>query len=718
MDYKLGLCYLRKPEVHKGLTVLARLAKDCEEARYKCLLARVHNSLADAHESLSEYSKSIDHCRQSLEISTQAEDTSGQARGFIQMAILYQDIGDRNKSLNYLQRSFDLANAKGLDPAQTWVIYDVAADVFTSMSLHNAALGYQREAMRIALEMGIPLNLSRCYSHLGLIYGKLNNFEEAMKNARAAFEIGEQRSDESVGKDMMASAALRLGHLYRQAGSCAEARVFYDKNLELYAELDVQAESYEAHKGKLYCYLAQGENASAERELQITLGLIEQYRSKIIEDSNRNEFFDNEQDVYDLAIDFAYQKRGDPIAAFDYAEASRARSLLDLDNPASEVVVQADGRDLRLPLVTRPLTLVEIQRRMPERAQILQYAVLAGRIMIWVVSKGDIAAVSEEIDAGHIAQEVESYREALLQPADSENNGLRHAKELFDRLIKPVVSRLNNQKLICIIPDKILNYVPFEALVSSVSGNYLVQDYVLQTCPSSTIFVKCSETARAKSGKKRERLLSVGAPRFDGSIFPSLDGLLSAATEAKTISNLYQPALTLTGVDARESWVKSEMPNAEVIHIATHYVADGEFPLLSKLLLAKEPPEATENQGSDGLLQGYEIYGMRLPRARLVILSACQTGIERSYRGEGAIGIARSFMKAGAPLVLASLWPVETIATSELMIEFHKNRKLAGHSTAKALQRAQLHMLNHPDQRFRHPYYWAGFVLIGGFTSF
>lgn len=718
LDYRMALCYLRKPDVEKGLSILRRLAQICEDAKYKCLLARVYNALADAHDSLSEYSKAIDYCNQSLEISKQIEDTSGQARGSIQMAILYQNIGDHRKSLNYVQRSFDLAKAKALDATQIWVIYDVAAEVFTSMNLYHAALGYQREAMIVAREMGIPLNLSRCYSHLGLIYGRLNNPEEAIKNVQAAFEIGEGLSDESVGKDMMASAALRLGHLYRRIGDFARANSLYDKNLELYDELRVQAESYEAHKGKLYCYLAQGEDASAEIELQITLHLIEEYRSKIIEDSNRNEFFDNEQDVYDLAIDFAYSKKADPVAAFDYSEASRARSLLDLDNPASEVIIQRDGPNLRLPFVSQPLKLAEIQKRLPNQVQIVQYAVLTSKIIIWVVSKEKIATVSVEMDANQIVERVDAYRQAILRPSDPEDNSLLYAKRLFDDLIKPVASSLDKKKHICIVPDKTLNYVPFAALVSSASGNYLAQDYTLETCPSSTIFIRCSDVARAKNGIKAERVLSVGAPRFDASIFPSLQGLPSSGTEAKEIASLYQRALALTGEDARERQVKSEMARSDVIHLASHYVTDETSPLLSELLLAREEPVEAESRKSDGLLQAYEIYGMKLLRARLVVLSACQTGIERSYRGEGAIGIARSFIKAGAPLVVASLWPVETDATSELMIEFHKRRRLGGLSTAEALRSAQLVMLNHPDRRFREPYYWAAFVLIGGYASF
>ena len=107
---------------------------------------------------------------------------------------------------------------------------------------------------------------------------------------------------------------------------------------------------------------------------------------------------------------------------------------------------------------------------------------------------------------------------------------------------------------------------------------------------------------------------------------------------------------------------------------------------------------------------------MTLRRTRLVVLSACGTGVERYYRGEGAIGIARPFIKSGAPLVIASLWRVESEQTAQLMIAFHKHRKTGGLSTAQALRQAQLDMLNSPEPELRNPYAWAAFVPIGGFA--
>jgi CHAT domain-containing protein len=102
---------------------------------------------------------------------------------------------------------------------------------------------------------------------------------------------------------------------------------------------------------------------------------------------------------------------------------------------------------------------------------------------------------------------------------------------------------------------------------------------------------------------------------------------------------------------------------------------------------------------------------------RLVVLSACQTAIEQQYSGEGAVSVARPFMAAGVPLVVATLWPVDSSSSERLMTSFHRHRTEAK-STAGALQQAQVEMLNDSNQRLQHPYYWAAFTAIGRYAKF
>jgi CHAT domain-containing protein len=204
----------------------------------------------------------------------------------------------------------------------------------------------------------------------------------------------------------------------------------------------------------------------------------------------------------------------------------------------------------------------------------------------------------------------------------------------------------------------------------------------------------------------------MGNPNFSNKTFPDLPQLPSAEREAKEVASFYQ-TLPLVGRAAREDRVKAGMRNADVIHLASHFVTDPRSPMLSKLLLANQ-----NDVTSDGLLEVSEIYEMKLTRARLAVLSACQTGVEKTYEGEGAMSIARSFIAAGVPVVVATLWPVESESTSELMIKFHRYRRFQGLSTVAALRKAQLEMISSPDQTRNTPGAWASFVVVGGYAEF
>jgi CHAT domain-containing protein len=361
------------------------------------------------------------------------------------------------------------------------------------------------------------------------------------------------------------------------------------------------------------------------------------------------------------------------------------------------------------------MSLAEIQGRMPEHAQILQYAVLNDKILGWVISKTEFSVVEKIIAQEVLSEKVRNYVRLVSSNGESDEDEIRQrSEELFDVLIQPSQRFLQNGKSLYVIPDKALNHLPFAALVARESGRFLLQDYVIAIAPSSNLLVACSEIASARERTTVESLLSVGNPRFDRRAFPSLPDLPSAGREAEKITAYYSPMTTslLTGDDAREDRVKREMTKSDVIHFALHAVVDEQSPMRSKLLLTEERRRAGA-QGADGILQAQEVYSLRLDRPRIVVLSACQTGVERYYGGEGMINMARPFIANGVPLVIVSLWPVEdSEPLVELMVSFHRHRKRGDLSSVEALRHAQLEMLQRP------PSSWAAFVAIGGATRF
>ena len=167
--------------------------------------------------------------------------------------------------------------------------------------------------------------------------------------------------------------------------------------------------------------------------------------------------------------------------------------------------------------------------------------------------------------------------------------------------------------------------------------------------------------------------------------------------------------------------MKTEISNYRVLHFATHGILDRANPIYSHLVLSQG-----EGTDEDGLLEAWEIMKMEL-NADLAVLSACETARGRVGDGEGVIGLSWAFFVAGCPTTVVSQWQVDSASTTELMIQFHKNLLSGAASVpnadqnstlgrpsarkAEALRQAMLTLLR--DNRFRSPYYWAGFALVG-----
>lgn len=746
-DEWLGFCQLRIPEVQKARATFERLAVAFDAKGYAALHAQALLALGDASASAAESSRAREYAESAMEESEKIAFTENVVRCLQLFAVLDRGVGKYDEALGSSLQGITRAQSLAPNPTLVWGFYVEAGDDFAALQQLDTALEFEKEALRLALESKLPAIVERSYARLSQVYLKRKDYDEAIRNGQLAVEQGRGIAGEKSRNNTVANALLRLGHVYRETRDYGRAVECYDQSIALYEGMSLNVYELEAHRGKLLAYEAERDDAAAGRELAALLALLEKYRQRIREVENRDSFFDTNQNIYDAAADFAYTRLGDPRGAFDYAERSHARTLLDLMRGDSEAVEGRAGKDIRPALTTEPLTLEQIQRRMPERAQILQYHVLEDKLLVWLVSKERVESRVAEVGGGDLSAKVTAYLKSVREGTDG-GRASAASKELYSILIGPVETSLDAGAPLCIVPDKILNYLPFAALVSPATGRYLVEERAALLAPGASVFVVASEAAAGKERGGGETALAVGDPAFDADKFASLPPLPAAGDEAREVAALYG-ARALVGAEARESEVTRVMRSADVIHLASHYVIDKNSPMLSRLLLAREGTQAARGDGqggqaargdeqgqrddapaargdapalrdsaSDGELQAFEVYRMKLPRARLVVLSACQTGPERVYRGEGAVGIARPFIAAGAPLVVASLWPVESDSAADLMVSFHRHRKLDGLPTLEALRRAQLDMLSSTYTPNTQPVHWAAFAVIGGSADF
>jgi len=320
-----------------------------------------------------------------------------------------------------------------------------------------------------------------------------------------------------------------------------------------------------------------------------------------------------------------------------------------------------------------------------------------------------------------LKQQVTSYRKAI---SNLQTQDFQLGRDLFHELVSPGLEP--GLKKIIIVPDDILNLLPFETLLTNKEPNsWLVRDYMVGYIPSLSS-LRVLQARHRNGSKPRMDLLAIGNPIYGSNgkehgkltnaaiLYDissasgiNLPPLKYSAVEIDNISNLF-PSRKVTALQKESAsgrWLKSNpLTDYKIIHIAAHSIIDDKKPARSAIVLSY-----SQNQAGNGLLQTRDIYNLKL-NADLVTLSSCQTGLGQFIRGEGIEGLSRAFFYAGSSSVLMSLWAVNDQATYLLMERFYRHLK-GSESLMGALRNAKLEMIS--SRALSHPYYWAGFVING-----
>ncbi|HKO43698.1 MAG TPA: CHAT domain-containing protein [Pyrinomonadaceae bacterium] len=610
------------------------------------------------------------------------------------LIVNYMRLSELEPALVYAGKMFADKADYYQDENQYWRNQGRLADLSLTLKLYSTSLSLSRERLNMVRET--DSGSSRVNDSLRPLIrasAARKDFPSALNYASESLAIAQKRGESPENTRTIAEIYLVLAELKGQT-DCAEALADYDKALELYTRLPEVTDSlYRIHRGKLLCLDQLNQQPEFVAELDTVLKLSEKYRATIREDSSRQAFFAKEQEVFDVATASAL-KAGDLLGAFHFAEDSKARSLLGFVESGKSIT----EAEKNFGPVAQPLSLAKIQSRLPDQVQLVQYAVLKDKLAIWIVSKTRFDLLERQIDAAQLENKIEAYQALILgkRPLADIKEA---ARDLYGLLIP---SGLAVDKQLCVIPDKFLHQLAFATLVSP-TGKYLLEDYSLSYAPSASVLVLASESARRREAGN-ERLLSVGNPAFDHEDNPNLADLQSAEAEAKTIAAGYHGSQELLGNAATKEQFLRNFASVEVVHFAGHFVTNAQSPGNSKLLFA------------GGELRSSELSQYKLSKAKLVVLSACETGFELYNKSEGAIGVARTLLALGSPLVVASQWRVDSEPTKDLMIAFHRNRKEKGLTSAESLRKAQLEMLSR--EHTQAPFYWAAFSLFGGYANY
>jgi CHAT domain-containing protein len=389
-----------------------------------------------------------------------------------------------------------------------------------------------------------------------------------------------------------------------------------------------------------------------------------------------------------LTPEFQALQRG-----FKRDPASELQELRDLELKFGRARRQASLTANRAaqPLAIQPIPLPEVQRRLPSRSALVEYALFDDALAAFVITPARVEYVVWPANVAALSAGVRQLREALADPAAAQS--FRDAAApLAAALLPPVLDRLRGEiEHLIVVPAGYLAYLPFEVL--PVPGGHLVDRYAVSYLPSASTLLFLERTQAAPGAS-----LFVGAlgnARAEG--WPPLPGTL---VESEAILSLFPDAGRAIGEALTRDRTLDALRRYDRVHLATHGMLNEQAPLFSALLMGAAA-------GGPTRLSLYEIADVPL-KAKLVVLSACQTGVGKLMRGDEVTGLTRTFLQAGASAVVSSLWQVADDSTAALMHSFYVGLR-DGLSPSRALRRAALET----RKRFNHPYYWAPFVLTG-----
>ncbi len=441
-------------------------------------------------------------------------------------------------------------------------------------------------------------------------------------------------------------------------------------------ETKSKAVAWEAHVrvGQLF---AKTKPALAEDEFQTALRGWDEARAEVKDVDLRLSFVNSVAEFYNAYIDFLVEG-GRAADALDIAELSRARTLqegLGVKRKDSE----EDPKRLAAEL----------------HAVLLAYWLGPTRSFLWAVTPDKIALFTLPADR-NINAALDQYQKEMFGPRGTLSASGGRGEQLYRMLVEPAALTLRQDAHVIIVPDGKMNVINLETLVvPSPKPHYWIEDVTIETVSSLRLLSRRSGDAGTAS------MLLIGNPVVSE---PGLPPLPRAEAEIERVGRQFRQTTVVSRAKATpQAYVGAEPERYAFIHFVAHGVANRQRPLDSAVILSPD---------SDG----HKLYAREIVRhsltARLVTISSCHGAGRRTYVGEGLVGLAWAFLRAGAHHVIAALWEVSDSATPELMDAMYAAMR-AGDDPATALRKAKLKLL-HSSGVYRRPLYWAPFVLYSG----
>jgi CHAT domain-containing protein/tetratricopeptide (TPR) repeat protein len=645
---------------------------------------------------------------------------------------------------SYAKKAIDLA-AKSPDAGSP-----VIANVVSVTSLVDAGkIPEARQLVDQLLEQSRSDHLAERFNYLDAartVALAEKHVHEAIAYSDEAIRIAESVGEPRAAADMQST----LSQLYLSTGNLPKAEQFATNAITtlenaravalLPSRLDILAQ----------VLIAQGKYSQASAVYERAAGLQDTLIGRADSMIAKTALITGADQLYEHHFALIAVHFSDTGAAFKVVEQGRGRGMVDLllagtsVSPESERIDHSISR-LRLEMkslndpneirrqrdaiflaeekrvVNADFTILKSKKSAPVSIEDVQHNLGASEVLLeYVLGEPKSYAVVVTAKTSHVVKltgrkAIEKMVNDYTVAVRSRQPARQEARQLFDALLAPVTEEGSCSRYV-VVPDGVLNLVPFDALVSS-DGRYVVESHTVTYAPSATtLYLLRTEPFKgnlpnsliavggvpyAGSGMKRIAIERGYNPNDEFDNLPDSEAEVKAAARALTKSN----ATLLIGPAATETNVKQQLLRQfGYVHLAVHALSDPD-PDRASLVVLADPPNA-----EDGFIQAAEILRMRLP-ARLVVLSACETNIGAIEGQAGASTLSTAFLLAGARTVISTLWPVYDKASLELMEGFYEHLG-KGQPPADSMTAAKRQVLAKLGANGL-PIYWAGFVVQG-----
>ena len=756
LDGPQALEAVNRGEGPQALAYYERSAAEAEQRGDQVRAARALGTAAVVAVRLGRYQKAIQAGTRSIELFKGAKeltqpDLMAWASVHAQLGAGYRAVGDMTRARQVLEEGLQFANSRlsGRREGQVegYLLNGLAMVAYAQQD-YPAALTRNTQAaeffedaesrlgQRAPERLRVNMRRWTALSFFGI--GRAQLALKHPDEAEAAFDKALKYARLSGLREVEVEILGGQANLALARQDWPRAVASYQQSIALATQLRRVGGLPYLYQGLARALAGQGRTDEALAAAREAVRHVEDLRAELSDSGLRSGFFEAKQGIYQQAVYLALQAQH-PDEAFALAERGRSRTFLDLlgsqttlskgrtralvdeevrlrarlaeaqaqDGSASEesdrarAQIEALDRDYRAFLdrvrkenleqaslmAVEPVTLAEIQALLPDGTTLLEYLVGDNGVVVWVVDRHRATVVQLPGDRSSLTSQVRRLREAITNQAPIVDVQTQ-ARTLYRRLLEPARKEIHGDRIV-IVPHGVLHYLPFTALRSS-AGRWVVEEFSVSTLPSASVLRYLADKGASASGPA----LVVGNPDLGAEL-----ALPWAEREARMVARHEQGSTMLVRADATEARVKKLLETAGVVHLATHGDLSENDPMSSAVLLVP-------GGGEDGRLEVREVFALDL-HARLVVLSACETGLGKLSRGDELVGLQRAFLYAGTPAVITTLWKVDDKATFGLVRAFYT--RLESAEPVGALRQAQLETM----KTFPHPYAWAAFGLTG-----